>query len=1024
MDARIQLNNLTGITLDGDIVLVEPLGEGGMGTVYRGHQAALNRNVCVKFMHFTLIALEDFAERFRREGKVLSRIRNSHVLEVYSFGILQGVYPYLVMELVAGQSLRSVLNSEGKLDWRRACDIVIQICDGLDAVHTAGFVHRDIKPDNIILQAAPNGEHAKIIDFGLTGYNRQSTVTETGDVIGSVYYMAPECFSGSQHNAGVDIYALGCLLYECICGSPPFSADSMAIIAAKHVKDPIPSLPDQTLPAEVRAALHAVITRACAKGSNDRFVSCTEMSAYLKQLLEEGSITHTSVNVLLAPIKNESALRSSSRPSKAAPGLTIIVIAISLLLFAPAIHEQCQSLIAPFFSKQNQLLLDQSRTCMRQGNYSGVRKLMQQLRSGCCTPAQRIDAFCQLALAEGYQGNYADTTKNLIEASKLLRKMLEESPDKTRAEASVFSITAVLHTKLPLNSHRTPMESLLAAQLPAGLSSELEKELRKLLSYRFTEQDEKNELVVNVALLQWLNGDYRQVLATLTSTRSVSDLDAKVIQKRIAPRANRQDQQEGAECYRRCVEIVNSYMGRDNLDWSRPYIRFLRLIDRGDCIDSSFEKLLQSMARSKYRDSISPSIWDVLHYRYSNSKGKISNPEEFRQSIQTLVMEEAQHSNVDDAYRSAQNLGIDNMVLTRSLISDLTGVIFAERYTEKGFCNLENLVYSKMFSDAMKTPARSMSQHDCTCELGVANFIGEYVNGPPRTTPQWSIDKAHLARCLRLFAFCRPIVGKHYLSKSGEIAYAQWAVTANKLPAAAFPANEEKFFAQSIIPDPRIKTFTKCTINDAITGAYAQRNNYSQVTALRRSLYKLITEDLSSAKPSLSLAEAINYPEHLLNANTLKEAADLSSFLDEQVMKSGKKELIFLQALWGTRIGAALRSTAKVDRSEQEMKIAREMYEKERIKRLAPGIAEQIQTMNTAGNRSAALRLLDDWSNRLNTESDGQREPFIDLMFTCAQMAFDDFRSKRLADSSEDCVLSWTMFARAVNLVPRSAKNR
>lgn len=295
------LDNLQGTILPGAVVLGELLGQGGMGTVYRGRQTALNRDVCVKFLALELLEQRDFVKRFYREGQILSRLSNPHVVEVYCIASLNDVHPYMVMEWVEGRSLRQVLQSG--LNWRRACKIVAQICKGVCAVHAAGFVHRDLKPDNVIVtedNTQRDGAHrqfdsddvhqtldrVKIIDFGLVGFDQRSTITATGAVVGSVYYMAPESFVKPRNDPGVDIYAIGCILYECLAGVPPFTGSSVPAVAHAHYNDEVPPLPVTCADVHVRGVLQAVVSKACAKSPSSRFASAADFAACLEEILE------------------------------------------------------------------------------------------------------------------------------------------------------------------------------------------------------------------------------------------------------------------------------------------------------------------------------------------------------------------------------------------------------------------------------------------------------------------------------------------------------------------------------------------------------------------------------------------------------------------------------------------------------------------------------------------------------------------------------------------------------------------
>lgn len=290
-----QLNDLVGEVLDNDIMLESLIGEGGMGLIYRGHQKSLDRYVCVKFVRAELVTDRQWLIRFHREAAALCQLRHDNVCKVYSTGLYKNIYPFMVLELLEGRSLRDALVSEGKIPWRLTCNLFVQVCRTLAAVHSRGLIHRDLKPDNIFLTKLQTGSaEIKILDFGLcapAGRDGSSTITATGDLIGSVFYMAPECFRGATRNANADIYAIGCMLFECLSGQPPFTADSMPAMAMKHSTSAVPALPaSSTVSDNMQGAptrsLNAIIAKCCAKEPSKRFQTCDEIAAALDTLLD------------------------------------------------------------------------------------------------------------------------------------------------------------------------------------------------------------------------------------------------------------------------------------------------------------------------------------------------------------------------------------------------------------------------------------------------------------------------------------------------------------------------------------------------------------------------------------------------------------------------------------------------------------------------------------------------------------------------------------------------------------------
>ncbi|HCA85325.1 MAG TPA: serine/threonine protein kinase, partial [Streptomyces sp.] len=223
--------------------LVEVIGRGGMGEVWRAEDTTLNRQVAVKLL-LGETAVPEAVERFRQEARTAAALNHPHVLAVYDFGEEQGRC-YLVMELVHGRSLRAELTERGgSLPVEDACRFAQQAAAGLAAAHHAGVVHRDIKPGNLLL--AENG--VKVADFGIAQVVGQATaaLTATGEMLGTSSYLAPERGKGASAGPESDVYALGCVLYELLCGRPPFTGNVPAVIY-QHI-EAVPEPPRQLRP--------------------------------------------------------------------------------------------------------------------------------------------------------------------------------------------------------------------------------------------------------------------------------------------------------------------------------------------------------------------------------------------------------------------------------------------------------------------------------------------------------------------------------------------------------------------------------------------------------------------------------------------------------------------------------------------------------------------------------------------------------------------------------------------------------
>jgi DNA-binding beta-propeller fold protein YncE len=243
----------------------DEIGRGGMGIVYRATDLRLERPVALKLIAPELASDEEFRKRFLRESKVAASLGHPHVLPVHAAGE-EGGQLYLAMRYVEGEDLKTLLAREGKLDPERAFRICRQIAEALDAAHRRGLVHRDVKPANVLLDE--EGE-AYLADFGLTKQTGGAS-TKTGELAGTLDYLAPEQIRGEQVNGRTDEYALACLMYECLTGKPPFRRQTEAETLWAHMQEPPPPLGDHP-------ALDPVFVRALAKDGGERFPSCVEL---------------------------------------------------------------------------------------------------------------------------------------------------------------------------------------------------------------------------------------------------------------------------------------------------------------------------------------------------------------------------------------------------------------------------------------------------------------------------------------------------------------------------------------------------------------------------------------------------------------------------------------------------------------------------------------------------------------------------------------------------------------------------
>ncbi len=251
------------------------LGRGGMGVLYLAIEPGLERHVALKLIAPEAAADEVFARRFAEESKIAASIEHPNVVPIYAAGEEDGI-PFIAMRYVSGADLGKRLGREGRLEPAVAAALIAQVGNGLDAIHAAGLVHRDVKPANVLLGEAGDEEHAYITDFGVArNVATESGLTQTGRFVGTLDYVAPEQISGGVVDARADVYALGCLLFKALTGEVPYPRDGEAARLYAHLNDPppAPSLHATAVP----MALDDVAVRAMSKAPEDRYPSAGDL---------------------------------------------------------------------------------------------------------------------------------------------------------------------------------------------------------------------------------------------------------------------------------------------------------------------------------------------------------------------------------------------------------------------------------------------------------------------------------------------------------------------------------------------------------------------------------------------------------------------------------------------------------------------------------------------------------------------------------------------------------------------------
>ncbi len=277
-----------GTLIDDRYSIIELLGEGATGSVYKTRDQMLDRLVAVKLLHSSLLGDKKSRGRFERESKVLATLSHPHILQLYRQGVWQQNQPYIVMEYLEGRTLRQVLGDGETLELDRCLKIGIQICSAMDSAHAAGIIHRDISPGNIMLQDGIDDDQVKVIDFGLSLFKQGTAgvvnqqLTATSAVIGTAQYMSPEQCSGKKADHRSDIYSLACVIYQTITGVPPFDADTSVVVMTRHLSEPHMPLKAHIDERIIPAGLECVLSRALAKSPDERYQSMRDFGADLE----------------------------------------------------------------------------------------------------------------------------------------------------------------------------------------------------------------------------------------------------------------------------------------------------------------------------------------------------------------------------------------------------------------------------------------------------------------------------------------------------------------------------------------------------------------------------------------------------------------------------------------------------------------------------------------------------------------------------------------------------------------------
>lgn len=279
---------MIGKSLKNRYFILSMIQEGGMSYVYLAEDVINKKNVAVKIMKDETFSDPLNIARFQREARACAALRHNNIVEIYDIDEYKGK-PYIVMEYVESKSLKDLLLTRGTFSALEACDIIYQLADALMHAHEHGVVHRDIKPQNVMMQYDGG---VKLLDFGIATINDAPNITQKDMVVGSVHYMAPEVLKGKGASPKSDIYALGITFFELLAGKQPFNDNSPVNIAMKQIEEPLPSI--RKIRNDVSSKIEKVINKACQKNPDNRYQSMRalkhDLQAAMRVNITEGGV--------------------------------------------------------------------------------------------------------------------------------------------------------------------------------------------------------------------------------------------------------------------------------------------------------------------------------------------------------------------------------------------------------------------------------------------------------------------------------------------------------------------------------------------------------------------------------------------------------------------------------------------------------------------------------------------------------------------------------------------------------------
>ncbi|HVH97062.1 MAG TPA: serine/threonine-protein kinase [Enhygromyxa sp.] len=323
---HVDESDLSGILLLGRYKVLERLGKGGMGTVYLGEHVTIGKKFAIKVLGAEFARRADLVQRFLQEARAASMITQQNVVEISDFGDTPDGSVFFVMEYLDGEDLGATLQREGRLPWARVRHMMVQVCRALEAAHAEGIVHRDMKPDNCFrIARGKDPDFIKVLDFGIAKVQTAEKgeggkgLTQTGMVFGTPEYMAPEQAEGVAIDQRVDVYAVGVIMYELLCGRVPFSGTTFMGILTKHMFE-VPEAPSSVSPeAEIPVEAEAIVLKAMQKDPKLRFANMTELIAAIEAVGTGAAPVEVVAEAIVRPAKGPTAFarRGGEAPATA-----------------------------------------------------------------------------------------------------------------------------------------------------------------------------------------------------------------------------------------------------------------------------------------------------------------------------------------------------------------------------------------------------------------------------------------------------------------------------------------------------------------------------------------------------------------------------------------------------------------------------------------------------------------------------------------------------------------------------------